>query len=363
MSKFIHLFSVLLFFTLFFLLVFCDKNTSPLNSEQPIQGQWEIFYGDSLNDTALCVKQTDDDNYIVVGKKNGYFVIDEMSQIEKSDMLIMKIDMRGSIVWDNNMFSGIAKSVVETAEADLIIGGRAENNKNIIKLSKNGDVIWQKTMQTSINSIKQLSNNGFIAAGTHEGQIIITRINTEGDIIWEKGYGYGCANCIHETDSCEFIVAAGNGDGLIIKLDEHGNKEWEYRFGGDTNDDALSIQQTNDFGYIVAGHADLDENGTKMYVLKLDYHGSKEWDKILDGASINSIKQTSDGGYIIAGWDWDSNARVIKLDKNGVKLWDEKLLIGTAYSILETDDFNYVVVGEIRIDWENYDVFIKHLVP
>jgi hypothetical protein len=361
MRKWIQFFSVLLIAALFLLLASCDKSKSPFDFDQETHGQWETVYGDSLNDTACCVEQTDDGSYIVAGKKNGYVIIDEMFQIEKSDMLIMKIDRKGSIVWDLVIPSGIARSVIQTTDGCLIAGGKAENNENIIKLSTNGDAIWQKTTQTSIHSIKEVSNNGFVAAGTHTGQIIVTKINTEGDIIWEKAYGYGQANSIDVTDSCEFIVAAGNGDGLIIKLDELGNKEWEYRFGGDTNDAALSIQQTIDTGYIAAGHADLDGSGTKMYVLKLDAYGGMEWDRTLDGASVNSIKQTGDGGYILAGWDWDSGARVIRLDQNGVKLWDEKLLTGTAFSIIETDDSHYVVVGEIRIDWENYDAFVKRM--
>ncbi|UCE06647.1 MAG: hypothetical protein JSW07_00990 [bacterium] len=98
-------------------------------------------------------------------------------------------------------------------------------------------------------------------------------------------------------------MVAGNTDGKIIKLDNAGNKEWDFTFGGETNDNAYAVQQTDDKRYIAAGHADLDGTSTKMYILKLNCSGSKEWDKTLEGGSAYSICATGDGCYIVAGCD------------------------------------------------------------
>lgn len=87
-----------------------------------------------------------------------------------------------------------------------------------------------------------------------------------------------------------------------------------------------SIQQTMDGGYIVAGVTDSKGAGHfDAWVLKLDEKGNLEWDKTFGGSSKDdafSIQQTNDGGYIVAGstlskgaGDWD--AWILKLDSNG----------------------------------------------
>ncbi|MDR2528369.1 MAG: putative Ig domain-containing protein, partial [Synergistaceae bacterium] len=76
-------------------------------------------------------------------------------------------------------------------------------------------------------------------------------------------------------------------------------------------DYANTIQQTSDGGYIVAGETysnDGDVTGNQghhdVWVVKLNTSGDIEWQKCLGGSNgdnANSIQQTSDGGYIVAG--------------------------------------------------------------
>ncbi len=46
---------------------------------------------------------------------------------------------------------------------------------------------------------------------------------------------------------------AGDEDAWVIKLDANGNVQWQKTYGGKGDDEAYSIQQTSDGGYIVAG--------------------------------------------------------------------------------------------------------------
>jgi hypothetical protein len=103
---------------------------------------------------------------------------------------------------------------------------------------------------------------------------------------------------------------------------------WEKTYGGSGNDWAWSIQQTSDGRYIVAGYTESFGAGySDVYVIKLDAYGNKVWEKTYGGGIIDealSIQQTKDGGYIVAGWtnsfgagvcDWD--VYVIKMDSEG----------------------------------------------
>ncbi len=89
------------------------------------------------------------------------------------------------------------------------------------------------------------------------------------------------------------------------------NIAWETNLGGSGDDEATSIQQTTDGGYIVAGYSysndgDVGGNHGNMdyWIVKLDTSGALVWETNLGGSGYDhtySILQTTDGGYIVAG--------------------------------------------------------------
>jgi len=81
--------------------------------------------------------------------------------------------------------------------------------------------------------------------------------------------------------------------------------EWDKTFGGSGTDVFLSVQQTQDGGYITAGMTDSSGAGEDdIWLVKTDSEGNKKWDKTFGGSEQDagfSAQQTQDGGYIIAG--------------------------------------------------------------
>jgi type II secretory pathway pseudopilin PulG len=201
---------------------------------------------------------------------------------------------------------------------------------------------------------------------------------------WQKTYGgsgYDSASSIQQTKDGGYIFAgwtessgAGGKDVYIIKLDKNGNKVWEKTYGGSGDDSASSIQQTSDGGYIVAGWTrSFGAGGSDIYIIKLDGNGNSVWERTYGGIKDDeaySIQQTTDGGYIFAGWTESLGAGgrdvyIIKLDENGNKIW-EKTFGGsdwdTAYSIQQTTDGGYIVAGRTDSFGEGYwDVYIIKL--
>ena len=144
----------------------------------------------------------------------------------------------------------------------------------------------------------------------------ILKLDQAGTVSWQKTYGgsgYEYAYSIQQTSDGGYIVAgdtssfgAGDDDMWILKLDQDGTVSWQKTYGGVSGDDhAHSIQQTTDGGYIVAGYTDVLWGWrSDMWILKLDQTGNVSWQKTYGGTDFDeaySIQQTSDGGYIVAG--------------------------------------------------------------
>lgn len=135
-------------------------------------------------------------------------------------------------------------------------------------------------------------------------------------------------------------------------------------------DEAYSIIQTDDGGYIVAG-ASASSNGdvfghlggNDFWIIKLNSTGAVQWKRIYGGTGndiANSIRQTTDGGYIVVG-DSESNnydvsgnhggykdGWVVKLNSFGNIQW-QRALGGSRWddflSVEQTSDNGYIMTG------------------
>jgi uncharacterized delta-60 repeat protein len=216
-------------------------------------------------------------------------------------------------------------------------------------------------------SIQKTSDGGYIVAGSTGSDFLIIKLDSSGNIQWSRAIGgtnSDIARSIQQTSDGGYIVAgftnsfgAGNYDVLIIKLNSSGNIQWSRAIGGIGYDEAYSIQQTSDGGYIVAGYTgSFGAGGYDVFIIKLDSSGNIQWSRAIGGTNIdiaNSIQQTSDGGYIVAGDTYSFGAGawdvfIIKLDSSGNIQWSRA--IGRtnsdgAYSIQQTSDGGYIVAG------------------
>ncbi len=172
-------------------------------------------------------------------------------------------------------------------------------------------------------------------------------------IDWQKTIGdndSSTINSIQQTNDGGYILAGykaislNNYDYWIVKLNSNADIEWEKTYGGSNTDEAKSIQQTTDGGYIVAGstfsnNGDITNNNgyTDAWILKLTTNGAIEWQKTYGGSAgdyLVNIKQTTDNGYIAVGYTGSNNgdipnnqgdidAWIIKIASNGNLEWSK----------------------------------------
>jgi hypothetical protein len=93
---------------------------------------------------------------------------------------------------------------------------------------------------------------------------------------------------------------------LFLLSFEQAQQMWTRTYGGTSDDDGLSVQQTSDGGYIVAGSTmSFGAGGYDVYVIKTNASGDTQWTRTYGGKRYEwgySVQQTSDSGYIVAGW-------------------------------------------------------------
>jgi len=258
--------------------------------------QWQKTYGGNGWDGADSIQQTSDGGYAVAGDTESFGAGD-------GDFWVLKLREDGTVQWQKT-FGGMewdgAESVQQTSDGGYVVAG------------------WTESF------------------GTGDGDFWALKLDGDGAIQWQKTYGgkeWDWASSIQQTSDGGYVVAgetesfgAGDEDFWVLKLRGDGTVQWQKTFGGKEWDGASSIQQTSDGGYAVAGDTESFGAGDgDFWVLKLRGDGTVQWQKTFGGREwdeARSIRQTPDGGYVVAGYTesfgaGEEDVLVLKLDGDG----------------------------------------------
>ncbi len=183
---------------------------------------------------------------------------------------------------------------------------------------------------------------------------------------WNKTYG-GTGDeeglSVQQTNDGGYIITgyttshgSGNKDIWLLKTDTNGNIIWDRTFGSIENDIAYSVQQTSDSGYIIIGTTFSTTSLYNIWLIKTDSDGILEWDNKFGKLSYSeigySVQQTNDGGYIISGPKqnliFPNEVWLIKTNHNGKLEWDKTFKINSSSyssSVQQTNDGGYIITG------------------
>jgi len=306
------------------------------------------------NDHASSVQQTSDGGYIVAGRTNSFGA-------GNYDAFLVKTDANGNLEWAKTYggtSADFAYSVQQTSDGGYILTGYTESfgaggrDIFLIKTDADGNLEWAKTYGGTnwdeARSVQQTSDGGYIVAGytrsfgpVWNGEFFLIKTDADGNLQWAKTYGrpsWDEAYSVQQTSDNGYIMAgltaafgAGAYDIFLIKTDEYGNVQWANAYGGTSYEWAFSVQQTSD-GYIVAGYTEsfvFVAGDRNIFLIKTDEYGNVQWAKTYGGMywdEARSVQQTSGGGYIVAGYTASFGAGggdlfLIKTDANGNVQW------------------------------------------
>jgi hypothetical protein len=292
----------------------------------PIVLEWNYTFGGINFDLVESLIQTSDGGFAFAGGTESYGA-------GGPDFWLVKTNSSGKAEW-NRTYGGTgddyAKSIVQTVDGGFALSGTTDSYGTgnpdfwLVKTNSIGQPVWNKTFGGISNdwepSMIQTSDGGFILAGfAYSGSggadAWLVKTNMSGHVEWNRTFGGESedrALSVIQTNDGGFAFGGetasyGFGsDFWLVKTDTSGQMEWNKTFGGNDWDTASCLIQTTDGGYALAGPTESFGGGSRdFYLVKTNINGQLEWNKTFGGSNDEhaySLVQTSDGGYAIAGW-------------------------------------------------------------
>jgi hypothetical protein len=303
-------------------LIKTDKNGNTL---------WTKTFGGPYWDVGYSLQQVSDGGYIIT----GYRGTEGVGRYGKTDVYLIKTNSSGDVQWEKT-FGGdgydCGYSVIQTSGGDYIMAGYTESSGAdskdiyIVKTNHQGDTIWTRTLGAGewdeAYAVRQTTDGNYIVVGYTQSfgagsrDVYLIKINPDGDTLWTRTFGgddWEEGRSVQQTRDNGYIITgstvsygAGEWDVYLIKTDSLGDTLWTRTFGGEKYDIGMSVQQTSDGGFIIAGLTHSFGAGEgDLYMIKTDSLGDSLWSKTLGDTGsegINSIQLTSGNGYIMAGF-------------------------------------------------------------
>jgi hypothetical protein len=221
----------------------------------------------------------------------------EGADMMPSGLLLIKYFPNGVSSW-SRLYPGVGagKAIIQTAEQGYAVCGSRE----VIKIDLIGNVQWRKYCENNIDfkSIVQTKDGGYMIAGSvaavggfPDFDAYLIKLDKQGNIVWQNTYGGGgkeAFNSIKETTDggflavgyCTSITTHGKEDFWVVKINSIGEIEWQYGYGGSDSEIAYSIKSLEDGGFIILG-----KGFTTTWIIKINSLGEIVWqkkDQILD---------------------------------------------------------------------------------
>lgn len=158
---------------------------------------FEKSFGGSEIDEARAIAATNDGNFIIVGDTRSN---DNDVSINNgaADVWVTKVSTEGVLIWEKTIGGSnfdVARSVTKTNDDGFLIAGssrsldngfenKGQNDALILKIDKNGKLLWQKTIGGSeidfLYDVIELQNSSIIAVGESS--------SSDQEIIENKGF-------------------------------------------------------------------------------------------------------------------------------------------------------------------------------
>ncbi len=247
--------------------------------------EWQRELGKKARDSDFKNATVTADGIVAVGRINGR----PGGVLESSAAWIVKLDKQGDVLWDKSMRLAdvtIATDVKPAGTEKMVVAGRLrkhilnadQDSAFIINIDSKGKIVWKKVLQTRYEAwadvVIQRHNGGFFVAGYSH-----PKFNHNGTNVWV------------------------GTDVWVAQLDESGNMLWEKNIESQGNEFATVLYEISD-GTILVGAEYSDAGKESMRLTKLKADGNMIWEKKISGhsfCSIGGLQVTKSGEILAAG--------------------------------------------------------------
>ncbi|MFK7934408.1 MAG: gliding motility-associated C-terminal domain-containing protein [Saprospiraceae bacterium] len=349
---------------LFFLFI----NLLVINAFAQPPVQWDRTYGGDGYEELHAIAPVDDGGFIFAGATQSE-ASGDIPEAGRGDFdyWIVRTDSEGEMIW-NKRFGGDGRdkvwSVIQTPDGGFLVGGESNSDVGgdrtvpnrggldywIVKISATGNKEWDRAIGGAGEDILR------IIVSAEDGGYLLG--------------GYSNSDAGGEKTDNSF----GAADFWLVKIDGIGNIQWDRTFGGDAQDQLLSIKPTFDNEFILGGWSQSGISGVKteanfglndFWIIKMTENGDFVWDKTYGGSGedvLQDVEPTSDGSFVLGGFSQSPisgnkitgslgkrDYYLIKVNRNGNRIW-ERTLGGVeddlAYEVRETRAGNYAIAGQ-----------------
>lgn len=239
--------------------------------------------------------------YDVVETEDGGFVFagNTPDNYMSTQAWIGKVNSNGDLLWDYKYgleYWERIFSLEATSDGGFVgVGDRHWTHDNLfykhdgwlLKFNSEGDTIWTQKFGDNehdiFRSVKQTSDGGYFICGEREASVSsgflgwIVKTDSLGNEEWNKSLSKGGLYGVHQDIENNLITAGcivteqSACAGWLIKLNGKGDVIWEQIYDGTDMDDLfLSLNPTNDGGYILGGKYNMQGDECDFWLVKLN---------------------------------------------------------------------------------------------
>ncbi|MEM8907331.1 MAG: hypothetical protein AAGD05_05745, partial [Bacteroidota bacterium] len=358
---------------------------------------WERFFDFASHDFSKNILQTADGGILVTANTgNGDDV---------SDVLLLKLNRDGDLDWSNT-YGGASYDEIErlipTPDGGYLMAGYTFSlgdggDVYLVKIDQAGNLQWELNYGGSdfdrARSLVATNDGNFVFVGWTRSPVggdvseppfggpaeffdgWVAKVSPTGTLLWDRRFGGVEPDEIHDvvagpdggvvmimnTSSPE--VGANGFDILALALDANGQEIWSETYGGTEYEEAFTIDNTLDGGYVIGAITSSFGNGeSDIYLIKADANGVEEWTQTYGGATGEFggyVVALEEGGYILSGATRSFGSSffdvyLIRTDEMGQALWTQHYgggdNVDVATSVFHTDDNHFLIAGQRRED-------------
>jgi hypothetical protein len=363
---FLVFFSVIILFSIFL---------PPAECSEIVNVEWSHNFGGAKNEASYSITKTGDGGFVLAGSATSFGA-------GLSDFWLVKTDSSGTMNW-NRTYGGagddIASVIIQAGDGFVILGmtssfGEGRFDYWLIKVNSNGNMLWNKTYGGVADdfgaSVIQTNDGGYALTGWTNSfgaggeDLWLVKTDSSGNMVRNKTYGSNYndeAHSLVQTGDGGFLIAgdtafeSGNEDAWLVKVGSNGSMIWNRTFGGPTLDTFLSLAQLKDGSIALSGYTSSYGSGSNdAWLVKTDSTGTLQWNKTYGGPNDEqtySLINADDGGFALVGQatvDTHKNYWLAKTDSSGNLQWNIKNSATTdnfAYSLVQPKDNGYVLSG------------------